>query len=97
MDRDAVDAGPGEDALQIGHHPCEGGQGVKGRRFGRDPVAGRAEQPATAGSDEARPVRLPGERGQHRVEQATLDSPHVGAEIAGSVNHRIDVGKLSDP
>jgi hypothetical protein len=79
------------------HHPREGGQGTKRRLLRRNIVAGRAEQPAAAGIDQARFCRLRGERGQQHVEQASIDRPHLGAEIAGGIDDSVNVRKPPGP
>ena len=69
---------------------AKAGNGLKAARLGRDRVARCAKQPASAGIDKARSLRLRGERGQHRVEQATFDGGHLGVDIAGRVNDGVE-------
>src|ERR1700730_2879957 len=97
MDDDAVDFRRFKNSPQLWHHPRERRQGTERRLLRRDVVAGRAKQPAAAGVDEARLFRLRRERGQARVEQATIPRAHLGVEIAGRMNDGADVRESAGP
>src|ERR1700682_1322916 len=97
MDDDAVDFRRFKNSPQLGHDPRERRQGTERRLLRRDVVAGRAEQPAAAGVDEARLFRLRRERGQQHVEQATIDRAHLRVEIAGRMNDGADVRESAGP
>ena len=64
MNDDRRDAFSFKDALQMRDHPGERRQRAKRRLFARDIVAGGAEQPAAAGVNECRLVRLRGKMRQ---------------------------------
>ena len=82
MNDDRRDAFTFKDALQMRNHPGERRQRAKRRLFVRDIVAGGAEQPAAAGINECRLVRLRRKMRQQAVKQATVDVDHVATEVA---------------
>ena len=92
-----MDLRRGQHALQLRHHPGEGGQGTERRLLARDLVTGRAVQPAASGINKARSLRLRGKRGQQGVDQAAIDRAHIGVEIAGHVNDRVERREFCNP
>jgi hypothetical protein len=63
----------------------------------RNIAAGRTEQPAAAGIDQARSFRLCGERGQQHCKQPAVDRAHRGVEFTGRMNDCVEPGQVRDP
>ena len=94
---DAMDLGRGQHPLELRHHPGEGGQGAERRLLGGEIVGGGAEQPAAAGIKETWLWLIRRQRRQQPVQQAAIEAAHVGVEIAGHMNQRVERRQRCDP